>query len=111
VGAYEVVRKIRATNELFHKLLGCIDTSEKFEKKRLKLAQNVWKAMKKTDSRECRNCHDYNSMDYTEQGRRSMKQHSKGLDKGKTCIDCHKGIAHSLPEMYEVDPSAAVAHD
>ena len=44
----------------------------------------------------------------TEQGRRSMKQHTKGLDKGKTCIDCHKGIAHSLPAMYEVDPSAAV---
>lgn len=105
---YKVVRKIKATNELWHKALGTIDTPEKFEKKRLHLARNVWKTMKETDSRECRNCHDYKSMDYTEQGRRSMKQHSKGLDKGKTCIDCHKGIAHSLPAMYEVDPSSAV---
>lgn len=108
---YKVIRKIKATNELYHKVLGSIDTPEKFEAKRLKLARNVWKTMKETDSRECRNCHDYNSMDYTEQGRRSMNQHQKGLEKGQTCIDCHKGIAHSLPAMYEVDPSAAVAHD
>jgi len=107
---YKVVRKIQATNELFHKALGTIDTPEKFEKKRLKLARNVWKAMKDTDSRECRNCHDYASMDYAEQGRRSMQQHSEGLEAGKTCIDCHKGIAHSLPAMYEVDPSAAVGN-
>ena len=106
--AYKVVRKIKATNELLHKALGTIDTPEKFEKKRLHLAKSVWREMKATDSRECRNCHDFESMDYSEQGRRSMQQHVQGLDKGKTCIDCHKGIAHSLPAMYEVDPSAAV---
>ncbi len=107
---YKVVRKIKATNELWHKALGTIDTPEKFEKKRLQLARNVWKTMKETDSRECRNCHDFKSMDYTEQGRRAMNQHEKGLEAGKTCIDCHKGIAHSLPAMYEVDPSTAVGH-
>lgn len=105
---YKVARKIRATNELFHKALGSIDTPEKFEAKRLKLARSVWKEMKGNDSRECRNCHNYDSMDFTEQGRRSMKQHAKGLEADKTCIDCHKGIAHSLPAMYEVDPSSAV---
>lgn len=105
---HKVVRKVKATNELLHKALGTIDTPEKFEAKRLQLARNVWKAMKETDSRECRNCHNFKSMDYTEQGRRAINQHQKGLDKGKTCIDCHKGIAHSLPAMYEEDPSAAV---
>lgn len=108
---YKVVRKIQATNELFHKALGTIDTPEKFEAKRLHLARNVWKVMKDTDSRECRNCHDFKSMDYTQQGRRGMTQHQKGLESGQTCIDCHKGIAHSLPAMYEVDPSSAVGHD
>lgn len=107
---HKVVRKIKASNELYHKALGTIDTPEKFEAKRLKLARNVWKEMKETDSRECRNCHDFESMDYTEQGRRGMQQHQKGLDSGMTCIDCHKGIAHSLPAMYEVDPSTAVGH-
>ena len=108
---YKVVRKIRATNELFHKAMGTIDTPEKFEAKRLHLARNVWREMKGNDSRECRNCHDFQSMDYTEQGRRGMKQHQKGLEGGMTCIDCHKGIAHSLPAMYEVDPSTAVGKE
>jgi cytochrome c-type protein NapC len=107
---YKVVRKIQATNELLHKALGSIDTPEKFEAKRLKLARHVWKVMKETDSRECRNCHDYDSMDFTEQGRRAVRRHSKGLEEGETCIDCHKGIAHSLPDMSEVDPTAVVGN-
>jgi cytochrome c-type protein NapC len=105
---HKVVRKIQASNELFHKMLGSVGTPEKFEAKRLELARHVWKAMKDTDSRECRNCHDYQAMDYLEQHRRSVQQHIKGFDEHKTCIDCHKGIAHSLPAMYEDDPSAAL---
>lgn len=96
---YKMYRKIRATNELWHKVLGSIDTREKFEAKRLELAMLEWKRMKRTDSRECRNCHDYDYMDYSEQGRRSSNIHEKGFEEGKTCIDCHKGIAHELPEM------------
>jgi len=105
---YKVIRKIRASNELLHKALGSIDTREKFEAKRLELAQHVWDTMKKNDSRECRNCHDYDSMDFVEQGRRAVKQHSEGLDSGKTCIDCHQGVAHQLPDMREVDSSAVI---
>ena len=105
---HKFVRKIQATNELFHKVMGTIDTPEKFETKRLQLAQNVWRAMKKTDSRECRNCHDYDSMDFTTQGRRAVNQHSVGLEEGQTCIDCHKGIAHRLPDMHDVDPTVVV---
>jgi cytochrome c-type protein NapC len=108
---YKVMRKIQASNELFHKILGSIDTPEKFEAKRLKLARHVWASMKANDSRECRNCHDYDSMDYPKQGQRAVKQHIKGFDEGQTCIDCHKGIAHSLPALYEVDPSAAIGGD
>jgi len=105
---HKVIRKIRASNELYHKALGSIDTAEKFEGKRLQLAENVWRSMEATDSRECRNCHDFESMDYTHQQRRAVAAHSKGLQGGKTCIDCHKGIAHSLPDMHDVDPSAVV---
>jgi len=105
---YKVKRKIQATNELYHKALGSIDTREKFEAKRLKLARNVWKAMKETDSRECRNCHDYESMDFVQQGRRGHKEHEEGFSKGLTCIDCHKGIAHQLPDMSEEDASAVL---
>ena len=105
---HKVTRKIQATNELYHKALGTIDTREKFEAKRLELARNVWTSMEATDSRECRNCHDYDSMDYVSQGRRAVDAHTEGFDQGKTCIDCHKGIAHQLPDMYEEDPSAVL---
>lgn len=107
---HKIKRKIQASNELLHKALGSIDTPEKFEAKRLELARHVWAAMKETDSRECRNCHDYQSMDYVAQQRRGRHGHIEGFDQGKTCIDCHKGIAHSLPAMYEVDPSAVTGN-
>jgi len=92
---HKVVRKVQASNEILHKVLGSIDTPEKFDAKRLQLARNVWRAMKETDSRECRNCHDFNSMNPEDQKKRSRKQHINGMQAGNTCIDCHKGIAHN----------------
>lgn len=94
---HKVARKIKASNELYHKMLGSIDTSEKFEAKRLQLASNVWKVMEETDSRECRNCHNFDYMDLTTQEKRSRDQHQVAMSEGKTCINCHKGIAHDLP--------------
>jgi nitrate/TMAO reductase-like tetraheme cytochrome c subunit len=91
---HKVVRKVQASNEVLHKVLGTIDTPEKFDAKRLELARHVWDAMKATDSRECRNCHDFASMNPEDQKKRSRKQHINGLEAGNTCIDCHKGIAH-----------------
>lgn len=99
----KMVRKIRASNELWHKLVGSVDTVEKFEAKRLQLAEHVWETMKKSDSRECRNCHSKPAMDVHKQSRRAQEKMKPGLDKGKTCIDCHKGIAHKLPKDYEAD--------
>lgn len=91
---HKVVRKIQASNEVFHKVLGSINTPEKFDEKRLKLAKNVWKTMKETDSRECRNCHDFSTMKPENQKSRARKQHLNAMKTGSTCIDCHKGIAH-----------------
>jgi nitrate/TMAO reductase-like tetraheme cytochrome c subunit len=92
---HKVIRKIEASNEVFHKILGTIDTPEKFNEKRLHLAKNVWHAMKSTDSRECRNCHNFDSMNPEDQKKRSRKQHATAMVDGNTCIDCHKGIAHN----------------
>ncbi len=95
----KIMRKIQASNELLHKALGSIDTPEKFNAKRLELAQHEWERMKKNDSQECRNCHYYLSMDYAEQNRRAAALHQIALNQGQTCIDCHKGIAHTLPPI------------
>ncbi len=108
---HKVARKIQATNELYHKLMGTIDTPEKFEANRLELAMHVWKTMKETDSRECRNCHDFDSMDFEKQESRSADRHEEAIDEGKTCIDCHKGIAHHLPEGWEEAAKAAGLQD
>ena len=100
---HKMVRKIQASKEILHKLLGSIDTPEKFDEKRLQLAKNEWKRMKATDSRECRNCHDFESMAVAYQKPRARKQHENALKVGNTCIDCHKGIAHELPDMKGVE--------
>lgn len=96
---HKIIRKVQASKEVWGKLIGTIDTPEKFNAKRAQLAQNEWARMKATDSRECRNCHNFEYMDFGEQGRRAMKMHSEARDQNKTCIDCHKGIAHALPPI------------
>ncbi len=91
---HKVIRKIKASNEIFHKLMGTVDTPEKFNEHRLEMAKRVWAAMKSTDSRECRNCHDWGTMNPEKQKPRARKQHKFAMENGNTCIDCHKGIAH-----------------
>ena len=91
---------MQASKEVWGKIFGTIDTREKFEGHRLQLAQNEWRRLKANDSLECRNCHQFDSMDFTRQSKRAAAQHSSALAAGeKTCIDCHKGIAHKLPNM------------
>jgi len=81
-------------------VFGTIDTPEKFQDKRLELARHEWARFKANDSLECRNCHNYESMDFTRQSVRAQTMHSTYLaSKEKTCIDCHKGIAHRLPHI------------
>jgi len=100
----KMVAKTKATfNELPKKILGTIDTPEKFKAARLELAEDVWASMKATNSRECRNCHSLEAMKLSLQDKSARKKHTAEhmLKKGETCIDCHKGIAHKLPEGYE----------
>lgn len=73
----KMVRKFYASNELLHKMLGSIDTPEKFEAKRAVMAQREWARMKRNDSQECRNCHDFSYFDYAEQAGRSSNAHQK----------------------------------
>lgn len=100
---HKVKRKIEASHELWGKLTGTIDTKEKFEAKRLELAKHEWARMKASNSRECRNCHSYEGMDMKIQDKSAKKKHTQAAmaGSGKTCIDCHKGIAHNLPEGAE----------
>lgn len=99
----KMIRKVQASNEVWHKMLGSINTPEKFEAKRLELATHVWDTMKATDSRECRNCHSFEGMDTDKQKARGAKMHKIAQDEKQTCIDCHKGIAHNKPKGMKED--------
>jgi cytochrome c-type protein NapC len=101
---YKMARKMQASKEVWGWIFGTISTREKFLAKRRELAGREWERMKANDSRECRNCHDFQAMDFTRQSKRGADAHSMALaaklkEGGKTCIDCHKGIAHKLPDM------------
>ena len=96
----KMARKMQASKEVWGKIFGTIATQEKFRDMRLELAQHEWARLKANDSLECRNCHQYESMDFTRQSVRAQNMHATVLaSKEKTCIDCHKGIAHRLPHI------------
>jgi len=94
----KIARKMQASKEIFGKLFGLIDTREKFLALRPTLAEHEWARMSANRSAECRNCHNPISMDFTKQKEQAANIHKAQLLTGeKTCIDCHKGIAHNLP--------------
>ena len=101
---HKMARKMQASKEVWGWIFGTIRTREKFLAKRRELAEREWARFKANDSLECRNCHEFQAMDFTRQSKRGADAHSTALAAGrnagdKTCIDCHKGIAHRLPDM------------
>ena len=95
---HKIVRKAQASFEVWGKITSAVDTKEKFEANRMRLATIEWDRMKSTGSRECRNCHDFDAMNPEVQKQSIYKKHMAGKAEGKTCIDCHKGVAHEEPE-------------
>ena len=100
---HKMIRKVQASGEVYGKIMGTIDTPEKFEAKRLQLAEREWARMKKADSRECRNCHSFDGMNADVQKQRARKQHELAQRDKQTCIECHKGIAHQKPKGMKED--------
>ena len=90
----KIISKLKASKDVYHELVGTVNTVEKFEARRLQMAQQVWQTMKDTDSRECRSCHTKDAMNLSLQKRRAQVQHREAELNNETCIDCHKGIAH-----------------
>lgn len=93
-----LMRKVSATWEIYGWLMGTINTKEKFEAHRYDMAKRVWIRMKETDSLECRNCHTERAMNTELQSEKAQSRHARGKAEGKTCIDCHFGIAHKEPD-------------
>jgi cytochrome c-type protein NapC len=87
------------SKDIFHHTIGTYDTKEKFQAARYEMAQHVIENMRSRDSKECRHCHSLEAMNVAEQGKSASRKHKRIMEKGgKTCIDCHTGIAHEEPE-------------
>ncbi|WP_375748895.1 NapC/NirT family cytochrome c [Vibrio sp. HN007] len=94
-----LVTKVRASKDLYHEFItGKIDTQEKYDAHKLSMAETVWAQMKANDSSTCRSCHDFERMTTSSQKPEAVTAHNSARANNQTCIDCHKGIAHSLPK-------------
>lgn len=91
-------RHIRAVTEVWGHMRGELDTPAKFEARRLELAQTIWKELKANDSAECRSCHTPAAMAFSKQPAAAASAHQSLAKDGMTCIDCHRGVAHTLPQ-------------
>ncbi|MGR5147240.1 pentaheme c-type cytochrome TorC [Photobacterium alginatilyticum] len=96
----KVFRKLEAAKDLYHHFVtGKIDTPEQFEDHRLEMAQAVWDRMSGQKSKTCKSCHSYDDMDHSKQSAKAAMEMKKAAAADMNCIECHKGIAHELPNM------------
>jgi cytochrome c-type protein NapC len=91
-------RHIRASSEVWGHIRGELNTPAKYEAYRLQLAQKIWKELKANDSAECRSCHTPAAMAFAKQPAEAASAHQSLAKDGMTCIDCHRGVAHTLPQ-------------
>ena len=76
---------------------GIISTEEKFKKERGRMAEHVWAEFKANNSRNCRTCHELTPAVVAKQKDFVQPMHQQVLQGTATCIDCHKGVAHTAP--------------
>ncbi len=92
-----LIRHLEASREVAGHLMSELSTPAKYEAHRLELAQSVWAKLKANDSAECRSCHTPAAMVFAKQPADAASAHQSLATSGMTCIDCHKGVAHTLP--------------
>lgn len=103
-----VKTKVLAVKDLWNTYItNKLPDQDAYEQHRLEMAQKVWEDMKANDSATCRSCHSFEAMVLSEQKEAAQRMHKLAMETNQTCIDCHKGIAHFMPEM-EVDSAAAL---
>jgi nitrate/TMAO reductase-like tetraheme cytochrome c subunit len=96
-----MVTKVVVSADIIPELRGKIDTKEKYEAHRGEMAATVWAEMLADDSRFCRSCHSFAQMNTEAQNSMAKRMHPKAAQSGQTCIECHRGIVHALPENEE----------
>ncbi len=90
--------KMLVSIDIIAELRGKITTPEAYNEHLPEMFEHVVRQFKEDDSRFCRNCHTVEGMVLEQQGRLAQRRHSKMAERGQTCIDCHYGLVHRLPE-------------
>ncbi|MGR6036147.1 MAG: NapC/NirT family cytochrome c [Candidatus Nitrosoglobus sp.] len=91
---------IDGARELFLELTEDYSTLEKFNERRLGMAQHARLNLKGWDSMTCRGCHK-NPQPVAKSGQRAHKK----LAEGWTCIDCHQNLVHAKVEFTDLNAS------
>jgi nitrate/TMAO reductase-like tetraheme cytochrome c subunit len=93
-----IVKTQSGIRDMYHEfVLGSISTRERFEARRMEMAERVWAEMRANDSRACRTCHKTES--FSGQTARVERLHQRMETFDTTCIDCHVGVAHVDPDV------------
>jgi trimethylamine-N-oxide reductase (cytochrome c), cytochrome c-type subunit TorC len=90
--------KVLVSKDLIGEAMGKISTRERYEAHRGEMAQTVWRQLVANGSKFCRSCHNFEAMDLTAQGGATARNHKKAMQTGMTCVECHRGIVHKLPD-------------
>ena len=90
----KMVRKVEAAREVWGHWTGIIDTPEKYAAHAPAMKAREIARLKANASQECRNCHDSERMMLVAQSVKAQNYHRAMDRQGKTCIDCHAGLAH-----------------
>lgn len=98
-----ILTKILVSADIIPELLGRLDTAEKYEAARAAMAEAVWEEYRANDSEYCRHCHTIEAMDLAAQGSTARRRHGSAAERDQTCIDCHQGIVHALPQESSPD--------
>ena len=92
----KMLRKIEASREVWGHVTGLIDTPQKYAAHRPAMRERELNRLRASDSRECRNCHRVDRMDFAAQSRAVRRYHRDMESRGKTCVDCHTEVAHPV---------------
>jgi cytochrome c-type protein NapC len=95
---YLLFYKARAgIKDVIGEMRGVIDTEAKFKAARMEMAKHVWEEYAGNNSQACRNCHVFTKDVIAKQKEMVRPIHATVLEGKATCIDCHKGVAHTAP--------------
>lgn len=90
--------KLMAAKDVWHEILGSIDSKEKFEAHRWAMANKVWAKLDSSYATTCVSCHKFEAMDFGEQDKTARRKHERAHAEGENCIACHTGVAHKKPK-------------